>query len=189
MTTEEPDASLIVPLIKAAIPLAASSPPVDLPAASTPIGGGRLVGELVVMYAFDLPDCFQFVAQRDCERLGLSGTDLLPLAIANLRRRLPPVQRLGCPPTFGFLAGGNLEASLLLLDEVWDELAPLVPGELVAAVPARDVVVVTGSDSSEGLAIVRSSVERVWVGGDHLLTKQLLVWRDRRWQLLEGPAC
>jgi hypothetical protein len=52
-------------------------------------------------------------------------------------------------------------------------------------VPARDVVVVTGSQSQEGLAKARSAVDRVFSAGDqYLLARTLLVRRDSRWAAL-----
>jgi hypothetical protein len=43
-----------------------------------------------------------------------------------------------------FVVDQNLESSLLLVDLVWDQVERQLPGETVAAVPARDVIVVTG---------------------------------------------
>ena len=41
-------------------------------------------------------------------------------------------------------AGGNYEATLILLPEVWESVAEMVSGQIVAAVPARDVLYFTG---------------------------------------------
>ena len=47
-----------------------------------------------------------------------------------------------------------------------------MPGELVVGVPARDVVVVTGSQSAPGLEKARRCVERVFfAGGENLLSR------------------
>jgi hypothetical protein len=56
--------------------------------------------------------------------------------------------------------------------------------EPVIGVPARDVVIVTGSRSPAGLAKARRAVDRVFfAGGPHLLTPHLLVRRDRSWHV------
>jgi hypothetical protein len=83
-------------------------------------------------------------------------------------------------PVFVFTAGGNLESSLLLLDDLWESQLSLVPGELVVSVPARDCIAFTGSHSAEGVAELRASIDRV-SGGDHVLTRQLFVRRDSSW--------
>jgi uncharacterized protein YtpQ (UPF0354 family) len=81
--------------------------------------------------------------------------------------------------------GGNYEASLLLLEEIWEAQKQFVPGELVAAVPSREVLVFTGSESPEGIAAIRGSVERSFQAAGHLLSKTLLVWRNKAWHIFE----
>jgi uncharacterized protein YtpQ (UPF0354 family) len=77
----------------------------------------------------------------------------------------------------------GIESSLLLADALWLRLSTCVPGELVVGVPARDVVVVTGSQSSQGLDQAKRTVERVFSAGDqYLLTRQLLVRRRGGWE-------
>jgi hypothetical protein len=53
-------------------------------------------------------------------------------------------------------------------------------------VPARDVVVVTGSQSKCGLDKAKRAVDRVFFAGDqHLLSRQLLVRRDGGWETFQ----
>ena len=60
-------------------------------------------------------------------------------------------------------------------------------GDLVVGVPARDVVIVTGSQSPSGLEKARRAVERVFFAGDqHLLSRELLVRRHGIWQVFDG---
>ena len=51
-----------------------------------------------------------------------------------------------------------------------------VEGDIVVAVPARDVLLVTGSQSREGLKAVRAAVADVMKGG-YALTDTLFVYR------------
>lgn len=84
---------------------------------------------------------------------------------------------------------GDLEASLLLADHLWAQLAPQIPGDLIAAVPSRDVLTVSGTGVADGEALLRSAVERVWsnprTNPKLLLTRSLLVRQDGSWQLFE----
>jgi hypothetical protein len=58
-----------------------------------------------------------------------------------------------------------------------------VPGDLIVGLPARDAVIVTGSESVPGLEKVRRAVNRVYFAGDrHLLTRDLLVRRRGVWE-------
>ena len=64
-----------------------------------------------------------------------------------------------------------------------------IPGELVVGVPARDVVIVTGSQSAPGLEKARRAVDRVFFAGDdNLLTRRLLVRRGGMWEPFDGAA-
>lgn len=63
-------------------------------------------------------------------------------------------------------------------------VAENVPGEIVAAVPSRDVFLVTGRDSMEGIAAVQAIIENVWTNANHLLSKKLWVWKDEQWRAL-----
>jgi hypothetical protein len=79
----------------------------------------------------------------------------------------------------------GLESGLLLADEFWESLATSIPGDPVVGVPARDVVIVTGSESRPGLERARRAVERVFfAGGRHLLGRDLLVRRQQGWEVL-----
>jgi hypothetical protein len=82
--------------------------------------------------------------------------------------------------------GGDLEAGLLLDDAMMEKLAQDVEGDVVVAVPARNVLVVTGTGHPDGLAKLRWIVDQVWSGIEEralLLTRELLVRRQARWEL------
>jgi len=85
-------------------------------------------------------------------------------------------------------AGGEHEAALLLVDDLWSgpSIAVKVRGEPVVAVPARDVLLVTGADDPAGLEKVRSAAARVLREGTDTLSADLLVWRAGRWVAFEA---
>jgi uncharacterized protein YtpQ (UPF0354 family) len=177
--------SSIVPIIKGSVDAADIGQATWLENVPLPIHR-PLVEDLLVMYAFDLPERFAFLNQREASELNLSHLELHELAIANLLCRLEniDIQQMNDLPVFCLQIGGNLDASLMLLPEVRDVVANDVPGEIVVAVPCRDVFLVTGCDSMEGIAAVQAVVEDVWTNADHLLSKQLWVWQDEQWRAL-----
>ena len=94
----------------------------------------------------------------------------------------------GQPPAL-MLSFEGLESSLLLANDFWTRLQGAVPGHLVVGVPCRDVVIVTGSMSQAGLEKARRCVERMFfAGGEHLLTRNLLVRRGETWEPFDKPA-
>lgn len=79
----------------------------------------------------------------------------------------------------------SLDASLVLDDDLMEKLGQDVEGDLVVAVPARDVLMVSGTAHEDGLAELRRTVQRVWTAGeDRLITRDLLVRRRGAWAVL-----
>jgi uncharacterized protein YtpQ (UPF0354 family) len=139
--------------------------------------------DLLVTYAFDLPETFQMVSVRDCNELGLSTGELKALALSNLRKQLPSVQVEGQPPIYMAKVGNDLEACLLLLDEVWTDISSQMPGEIVAAVPARDMLLFTSSEWQDVVKELKAlASETVQKFPDaHNLTQSLLIRRGEKW--------
>jgi uncharacterized protein YtpQ (UPF0354 family) len=125
----------------------------------------------------------RLITWQDLDRFQLSRRTLRRQAANNLDAMLDTVRIHGQPPAL-LVSFGGLESSLVLADEFWDSLEGAVPGELVIGVPARDVVIITGSQSRSGLAKVERAVDRIFfAGGEHLLLRDLLVRRDGEWEV------
>src|SRR5688572_23735221 len=143
---------------------------------------------LAVAYSVGPPFGQRFLKYEDLDRLELSRRALRRLATDTLDRMASRARVHGRPPSL-MLSCDGLESSLLLAEHFWARLAATVPGELVAGVPARDVVILTGSVSRPGVAKVRRAVDRVFLaGGANLLTTDLLVFRQGRWQPFDVPV-
>jgi uncharacterized protein YtpQ (UPF0354 family) len=122
--------------------------------------GGKMifehyVGDLYCIYAIDWEDRTETLSIEQMTKLGLEQSTLRDLAIENLQGILPEAECHGEGPWYMLSAGTDYVASLLLLDGVWDQLAEMVDGDLVAVAPARDTLLFTGANSSEGLAFIR----------------------------------
>lgn len=151
------------------------------------VAAERLAADLWVVYAVDRPESISYLSETQRKTLALEMPELRTLAIANLRRILPPLQRQGEHTVFMLTAGGNFEASVLLLDDVWDEQEKAVSGEIVAAVPTRDVLVFTGSKSAAGLEAVHGSVRRL-DGASYQVSKRLIVRQNKHWVAYDEPS-
>jgi uncharacterized protein YtpQ (UPF0354 family) len=139
--------------------------------------------DLVVGYTAGPPYGDTLVTWDDLDRYALSRRELRREAAATLDELLDTVRIHGQPPAL-MVDFKGLESSLLLADAFWDSLEDSVPGELVIGVPARDVVIITGSQSRTGIEKARRAVDRVFfAGGPHLLMQDLLVRRDGDWEL------
>ncbi len=136
----------------------------------------KLNKDLVVVYAEDDPARTRYLMAG--EDLGIARKELRTLAVANLRRLLPKIEMSHEDHLTLVSAGGDYDASLLLLDEIWTSGQIKVEGDVVVAIPARNVLLVTGSQDRTGLRNLRTLVAKVAANGSHGLTRTLFVYRN-----------
>jgi len=142
----------------------------------------KLVADLNVLYAIDSAGSIAYFTETNRVALNLELTALRSLAVRNLKRLVPKVNRQGQGPVFRLIADGNYESSLLLAENLWDDQAKAVPGELVAAVPSRDGLMFTGSASAEGLRELRAAAANLYANGSRAVSTTLIVRRNGRWE-------
>jgi uncharacterized protein YtpQ (UPF0354 family) len=138
--------------------------------------------DLIITYLLDGGDTFKYVQNRDLGGAGLTKHQLHDLSLRNLSFLAEDkleVQAYGAVNVF--LMGGHFEASLLLLDELWEKkLVYLAPNGFLVAAPARDVLAVCDIESNRGMAELRAIVNRAQSAG-HLITPVLLRREIGRW--------
>jgi uncharacterized protein YtpQ (UPF0354 family) len=144
-----------------------------------------LVADLHVAYGRDSERGMAYLNESDRVRLGLGLPELRKVAMANLHRILDSPRRVGDGPVYMIVADGTYESSLLLADKLWESQASVVKGDIVAAVPARDVLMFTGSESPDGLEQLRKEVQKIHKEASHVISKTLLVRRNGRWEKFE----
>lgn len=148
----------------------------------------ELNSDLIIVYAEDSPQNIRYFTPKDLEKAGIDPKDLRGLACENLKRLLPKIERYGTNGAYMLTAGGNYEASLLLLDSVWSDIQKDVQGDIVVAIPTRDVLLVTGSDDREGLEKMRQTVQKISKKSAYKLTTKLFVRRDGKFVEFTGDA-
>jgi uncharacterized protein YtpQ (UPF0354 family) len=132
-----------------------------------------LNSELVVVYAENHLGTLRILSNRDDvgDRAHLRET-----ALTNLSRMLPKIEiRPGADGVLLVSAGGEFDASLLLAGNLWSSDKIKVDGDIVAAVPAKDVLIVTGSRNAAGLARLRAAASK-FAAGPNGLTTALFVY-------------
>jgi Protein of unknown function (DUF1444) len=139
---------------------------------------------LLVSYVVDEGKNFGYVQKRHLFAAGIGASELHKSAIDNLytlAEKHLRIQPYG--PVFAVFMEGNFEASVLLLDTVWEvSLAKHVREEFVAAVPARDVLAFGDSSSPEAITELRTMIGRLKTSkGDHLLSTSLYRRKNGAW--------
>jgi uncharacterized protein YtpQ (UPF0354 family) len=134
-------------------------------------------GDLVILYAEDTPTSVSYFAPKSLEEIGISRKQLRTLSVANLTRLIPKPQVDTGPLVSMITVGGNYEASLLLFDDLWANLSK-ADGEIVVAVPARDLLMFTGSRNQPGLTKLRKLAAKYVKESPYHLTDKLFVYRN-----------
>ena len=134
--------------------------------------------ELFVFYAEDRPQSVRFLTADAVRAANVSQEELRNLAVTNLKALLPRIELSEIPPMLMLTAGGDYEASLLLFDSIWSSGQIKVEGEIVVAIPARDVLIITGSKNKAGLKKLRETAKKVASEANYTLTDKLFVYRD-----------
>lgn len=142
--------------------------------------------DLVIVYAEDSPKNIRYLRPKDLELAKVQKPELRALACANLQRLLPKIERQGTNGLYMITAGGDYEASLILLDSIWSGAQMDVKGEVVVAVPTRDLLLVTGSQDAQGLEKMRQIVKEASAKGAYRLTQKLFVYRSGRFSEFTG---
>jgi uncharacterized protein YtpQ (UPF0354 family) len=136
--------------------------------------------ELTIVYAQDTPRNVQYLTTEHLGELGLELKELRPLACTNLKRLLPEPDIQVDNGIYRIKAGGDYDASLILLEDFWNFAKIDVDGELVAAVPARDFLLVTGSQDTVGMTRLKQLAQSIASKAPYRLTPKLFVRRHDR---------
>ena len=143
----------------------------------------RLGCGLVVAYLVDQGDRFSYIQGRDLRATGINADQLHAHAVANLGKLAEgrvTIRKYGA--IWALFCDGNFEASLILLEEMWDRaLSSYHEGEPMIAIPARDILCFCKSSSTAGVAELRAAIKRCWPRGDHLISDKLFQRRGRAW--------
>ncbi len=140
------------------------------------IATAPIAGELMAVFAFDTPDSVIYEITEALPEGAMAH------ALENVLDLVEGPEILGDDP-FLIQAGGTYEASLLLAD-FWDDLADQVQGDLVVAVPTRDLLMVSGTADADRYARLVQLVAEALAGSPRYpLSAQILRWEARTWVL------
>jgi uncharacterized protein YtpQ (UPF0354 family) len=167
-------------------------PEVSLPAQEGPVLTMLGSSGLLVGYVVDGGTHFQYVQRRHLLAERMSEADLHRCALVNLAVLLKDgaAEVHPCADCFVVVFDGNWEASLLLVDDLWDrQLAHLAPNGFVAVVPNRNILAFCDLKTPEGPLQLRRIIQSVGAG-DHPISTALY-YRDptfRDWRPYPDPA-
>lgn len=148
-------------------------------------------GTFGVAYLVDLGDHYTWVSVGQLVEAKLTLDDLHRVGLANLARLTERLGVMEGDEAQMLAMGGDFEASLLLVDALWDKggaLAAYAPNAPVVAIPARDVCAFCDIGSPKGLDGVRQVASNPLADPKLALTPKLFTRVDGRWREFPGSA-
>ena len=144
----------------------------------------ELNSELVVVYAEDTDNKTRYLGFS--EITGFEQGKLRALAVDNLMRLTPRIEmRQLAEGAFMITSHADYGASLILVDSIWSGSQIKVNGDVVVAVPAKDVILATGSRDRTNLKAMRGLAQDFAKGSGGLIDT-LFVYRKGRFVKFDG---
>lgn len=148
------------------------------------------VGRLFATLVYDTGDSFTYLQKRHLDELVMNTEEVFDLGVRNLEGLLSSglvrVHQHGAG--YPIIGGGNFEASLLLVDSVWEWMCGHIgAARLLALAPARDLLMVASADDPAGLAELVAFRDRIANASlDHVLCDDLYLWDGKAWSVAES---
>lgn len=136
--------------------------------------------ELIIIYAEDKEKSISYFNQEDFEKSGIERRKLKDIAIENLSEIIPKIEKSGDEGNYMLIAGGTFEASMILMKDIWNSDNFKVDGEIVIAIPNRDLVFITGSNNSIQIERLEKIVEESYENGNHSITSKFFKWNGEK---------
>lgn len=125
----------------------------------------KINDDLYCFYVFDSESGMQLITTKDLEERKIDANTIRSTAIHNLTEHfennvnIRRLEHTGNARIFTVSLDESYEASIILLDKYWNKEIFKVEGEIITFVPARNVVIVTGSQDTEGMRIAAHIAE------------------------------
>lgn len=144
----------------------------------------KFMAGLHIVYVVDSPGSMRQLSVGDMQDLKLDPEKVHALAMANMEKALGDIPKADAPELPGLFvvtAGDSYEAARILLHKKWGKIAEEVEGDLVVALPTRDLVFFTGSADENRVRILFEMAKRVVEREPYSLTDKLFKWTPAGW--------
>jgi uncharacterized protein YtpQ (UPF0354 family) len=95
----------------------------------------------------------------------------------------------GDPANFMILTnGGNFEAAMMLVDDMWENLEQVFNDQICVAIPAGDLLLITGRNNLAGRENLRGIVRKFFDEQETLglLVRHIYARENQQWILVES---
>lgn len=144
------------------------------------------LGDLAIFYVADTGDNFQILLERDLP-VDITKEALHQLAVDNLNRDIEFKLHDTNFGGHGLIAGGDHEAGLMCLPEMWDWLTNHLGDNLIVGIPAKDVVIVVPESDIDKISNLKIFVHDIFKNGEKLLTRNIFRYdrEAKEWTIVD----
>lgn len=138
--------------------------------------------ELYIFYAEDKESSISYLTKERIEQLNIGIETLKQKSIENLNSVVSKMESHGENGYFMLTSGGDYESSLLLFD-IWNKENFPVDGELIIGIPARDILLITGTNDLENIEKLKNTIEEINENGDHLVSDKIFIFKNGKFEV------
>jgi uncharacterized protein YtpQ (UPF0354 family) len=145
----------------------------------------RYNDQLIIAYAEDKENTIRYLTHADVKSLSINEDSIKQIAVRNLDRLLASIQKKGGDGVYMITAGGDYEASIILLDNVLTKENLPVDGDLVIAIPNRDMLLITGTNNKAGIEKIKEVSKKSFETGSYQVSEYLYKWNGKTFEKFE----
>jgi uncharacterized protein YtpQ (UPF0354 family) len=173
---------LIFPRLYAALPSTGRTD-VKLSAADSPVQT-PLAGDVIIFYGRDVGTHYELISHKELDRYNLTREALHDVAVENLSNTKKEIRLHQAEGIYFLRCDGDLEASLLLHAGIWDVVEHQIGGDVLASVPARNVLLISGTKPEQVSELKRKTCAAL----EHEprpISLKLFLRADENWKVYE----
>lgn len=138
--------------------------------------------DLIIVYAEDREESIHYFNQEEFEKLEISKDTLLEFSVENLNNLLSKIEKVEDNGSFGLIAGGDYEVSLMLMTDIWTKENFDVKGEILIAIPNRDLIFITGTNDKKAIDKLKGIVKESFETGNHSISTSFYKWNGKQFE-------
>lgn len=141
--------------------------------------------QLIIAYAVDSKNSISFLTEDEFKKLSISKDTLRAIALRNFDEIMTKIKRDGDNGLYMITAGGDYEASLILLSSLWTKDNFPVDGDFIIGIPNRDILLITGSRNRTGIDKIKKFVADSYKTGNYQISNRLYKWTGEKFEVYE----
>lgn len=139
--------------------------------------------DLNCLYAYDTEHSLEIIQEKELAALNITREQLHEIAMNNYRDLVnQKLKSQSNGQAFWFILDGNLEAALVLVDEIWDQVEGHLKETVVVCAPSRDVLIATGKSNAAVIFGFTEKAKDILSNGDHPLSNYWHVRENKAWK-------